>query len=514
VLSGSLPVTEADAATLTPDQLAKGWRLACQARADEPLVLECGQWHMQILADDKSGDQIPKAGDLLKLVAPSFPAVLSRERVGDQSASSSRGFAIAIDLGTTTIAAQLIDAAGNVLGVETALNPQAAFGSDVMSRIRAALEGQNLTTPIRAALGQLVARLARDRASQITEVLLVGNTVMHHLFCGLDVEPLAHVPFQSPHLAEQRFSARDFGWDLSPDCVIRFARCIGGFVGSDILAGIVAAGIGNGSNLTALVDLGTNGEIAIGNRHGIVCASTAAGPAFEAGAIRMGMRAVTGAIAHVSLTDDALAEGALRTTVLGDVAPRGICGSGLVDAVAAGLRSAAILANGRIAGSSKIFPIAPPVVLYQSDIRELQLAKGAIAAGFRLLLKRLGADSRASQKSSEGFDVLKGHDFSRVVEGAEKEGALAPEGQQVLHAIHLAGAFGNYVQIESALRIGLLEAPHALIHAAGNTALRGAKILLLADREPQLPPIEHISLAADPAFQDEFASCMTFPGHS
>jgi uncharacterized 2Fe-2S/4Fe-4S cluster protein (DUF4445 family) len=298
---------------------------------------------------------------------------------------------------------------------------------------------------------------------------------MHHLFCSLDVEPLAHVPFQSQHLAEQRFTPRDLGWDLPPDCVVRFARCIGGFVGSDILAGIVAAGIALGDDLTALVDLGTNGEIAIGNRHGVVCASTAAGPAFEAGSIRMGMRAVTGAIAYVALTEDGLAEGTLRSTIIGDVAPRGICGSGLVDAVAAGLRSGSILSNGRIADSSKIFPVAPPVVLYQSDIRELQLAKGAIAAGFRLLLKRLGA-----QVSS-------------------------------LHAIDLAGAFGNYVQIESALRIGLLEAPHAIIHAAGNTALRGAKMLLLAD-EPQLPTIEHVSLAADPAFQDEFANCMTFPG--
>ena len=480
VLSGSLPVTEADAATFTPDQLAQGWRLACQARAHEPLVLECGQWHMEILTDST--------------VAPAETHSKAREK-------------IAIDLGTTTIAAQLIDAAsGDVLGVETALNPQAAFGSDVMSRVRAVLADNDLTTPIRVALGQLVARHARGRASQITQVLLVGNTVMHHLFCSLDVEPLAHVPFQSPHLAEQRFSPRDLGWELPSDCVIRFARCIGGFVGSDILAGIVAAGIAQGSNLTALVDLGTNGEIAIGNRHGIVCASTAAGPAFEAGAIRMGMRAVTGAIAYVALVD-----GTLRPTVIGDVAPRGICGSGLVDSVAAGLRSGAILANGRIASRAKIFPIAPPVVLYQSDIRELQLAKGAIAAGFRLLLKRLGADSRASQKSSEGFDVLKGHDFSRAVEGAEIEGDLAPEGSKALHAIHLAGAFGNYVQIESALRIGLLEAPHALIHAAGNTALRGAKMLLLAAEEPPLPPIEHVSLAADPAFQDEFAHCMAFP---
>ena len=236
VLSGSLPVTEADSVALTPDQLAQGWRLACQARADEPLVLECGQWHMQILTDGS--------------VSPT------------QISSKTRK--ITIDLGTTTIAAQLIDAAsGDVLGVETMLNPQAAFGSDVMSRIRAALDGQDLTRPIRVALGQLVTRLAARpdlaRASQVTEVLLVGNTVMHHLFCGLDVEPLAHVPFQSPHLAEQRFTARELGWDLPSDCVIRFARCIGGFVGSDILAGIVAAGIAQGSDLTALVDLGTNG---------------------------------------------------------------------------------------------------------------------------------------------------------------------------------------------------------------------------------------------------------------
>ncbi len=216
---------------------------------------------------------------------------------------------------------------------------------------------------------------------------------MHHLFCALDVEPLAHVPFQSPHLGEQHFTARDLGWDLPSDCNIRFARCIGGFVGSDILAGIVATGIAHGDRLSALVDLGTNGEIAIGNRHGIVCASTAAGPAFEAGSIRMGMRAVTGAIAYVSLST-----ATLRATVIGDVAPRGICGSGLVDAVAAGLRTGPSC-SGRIANGSKIFPVAPPVVLYQSDIRELQLAKAAIAAGFRLLLHRLGASPATSASS-------------------------------------------------------------------------------------------------------------------
>jgi uncharacterized 2Fe-2S/4Fe-4S cluster protein (DUF4445 family) len=462
VLSGSLAVTEADAATLTAERLAQGWRLACRARAGEPLVLECGQWHMEILSDTAPCPIL------------SVSATADAERVGETKVKR-HNLGVVIDLGTTTIAAQLIDAAtGDVLGVETALNPQAAFGSDVMSRVRAALEGKDLTAPIRAALGEIVARLARERAPQVAEVLLVGNTVMHHLFCGLDVEPLSHVPFAPPHLGEQRFTARDLGWKLKADCTVRFARCIGGFVGSDILAGIVAVGIARGDDLIALVDLGTNGEIAIGNRHGIVCASTAAGPAFEAGSIQMGMRAVTGAIAYVALGEDALSGSALRPTVIGDVRPRGICGSGLVDAVAAGLRSGAILANGRVADGSKIFPVAPPVVLYQSDIRELQLAKGAIAGGFRLLLKRLNADVSA------------------------------------LGAIHLAGAFGNYIQIESALRIGLLEAPHAIIHAAGNTALRGAKLLHLGG-EPALPLIEHVNLAADAAFQDEFAACMSFP---
>jgi uncharacterized 2Fe-2S/4Fe-4S cluster protein (DUF4445 family) len=518
VLSGSLPITESDAAIFTPDQLAAGWRLACQARPESPLVLECAQWHMEILADSQSGrptlsEAAPADSESVGTHQPQ-PAALNPPKnlgapgpshLGTGERTNPQQTAIAIDLGTTTIAAQLIDAnTGDVLGVETMLNPQAAFGSDVMSRVRAALEGSDLTSPIRIALGQLVARLAAGRESQVAEVLLVGNTVMHHLFCALSVEPLSHVPFASPCLAEQRFTPRDLAWNFPADCIIRFARCIGGFVGSDILAGIVATGLAQRDDFAALVDLGTNGEIAIGNRDGIVCASTAAGPAFEAGAIRMGMRAVTGAIAYVALRD-----GQLHATVIGDAPPRGICGSGLVDAIAAGLRSGAILPSGRVANGTKLFPVAPPVVLYQSDIRELQLAKAAIAAGFRLLLKQLRAPEEL--RKLRQVSPLKGHDFSRAISIANEEGALAPEGKQALHSIHLAGAFGNYVQIDSALRIGLLEAPHNLIHAAGNTALRGAKMLLLADREPTLPPIQHISLAADPAFQDEFANCMTFP---
>ena len=442
VLHGSLPITQQDSLFFSAEELVDGWRLACQAIADGPMVLECEQWHMDILGD---------------------ASVLSGK--------GKQGLGIAVDLGTTTIAAQLVDlATGNVLGVETELNPQAPFGSDVMSRIRAALSGADLTTNVRTSIGSIIARLARRREQEVAEVLLVGNSVMHHLFSRLDVEPLSYAPFHSPNLGEQRFSAAQLDWSLPPSCCIRFARCLGGFVGSDILAGIVAVGMPTSKETIALVDLGTNGEIVIGNRDRILYASTAAGPAFEAASIRMGMRASSGAISRVSNSS-----GEIHATVIGDQDPRGICGSGLVDAVAVGLETGAILPSGRVANGMKRFPVAGPVFLYQADIRELQLAKAAVAAGFRLLLRSLGASA------------------------------------EDLKRIHLAGAFGNYVQAASAISISLLEFSPQRIVPSGNTALRGAKILLLSANQPALPKMEHVALAADADFQDEFVNCMSFP---
>lgn len=442
IVAGTLPITEQDREIFSAADLASGWRLACQARVDSPLVIECEQWQMEILGDDAGG-----------------------------TTTARTGLGIAIDLGTTTIAAQMLNlATGSVIAVESLLNPQASFGSDVMSRVRASMDGDDLRTGLLVALRETILRLAQGREAEIVEVVLVGNTVMHHLFCGLDVEPLSRTPFHSPHLAEQCFEPRALGWPLPDACRVRFLHCLGGFVGSDILAGIVAVGMAESEKLIALVDLGTNGEIAIGSRKRIVCASTAAGPAFEAGAIHMGMRAATGAISRVRIDGDGL-----HATVIGGGEARGICGSGLVDAVAAGLSNGAISVSGHIADGTKIFLVQPPVLLTQADVRELQLAKGAIASGFRLLLKHLGAEASD------------------------------------LRAIYLAGAFGNYVQVESAIKIGLIEAPKEQIHAAGNTALRGAKMLLQSEREQSLPEITHVSLAADPSFQDEYVSCMGFP---
>ena len=444
VLSGEVPVTDEMRAVLTPAEIAAGWRLGCMAEASGPVSLEIAQWSVQILDD--------------RAELPFEPA---------------EGFGVVVDIGTTTLVAQLVDRrTGAVMKVETALNPQARFGADLMSRIRHDLaEPGTMTALIREAVGAMLARLCEG--NPVEETLLVGNTAMHHFFSGLSVEPLAAVPFRSPTIGEQQFYASEIGWPLELRHPARFLACAGGFVGSDLLAGLVATGLHESSEPGALLDLGTNGEIAVGNRERIRCASTAAGPAFEGGRIGMGMRAGGGAIDKVSIVN-----GALECSVIGGGLPRGLCGSGLVDAAASVLQLGWVGPSGRMTEGRKSIPLSGSVSLTQADIRELQLAKGAVAAGFDLLL-----------------------DGTR----------LAPS------RVFLAGAFGNYIQGESARRIGLLPAWVDHPTSGGNTALRGARMLLLAPthREQILSNIlactEHVELAANPRFQDAFVECMGFP---
>ena len=446
VVAGQIDVTTDMRALLTPQDLAAGWRLACQACAQGRVTLEIEQWESPILSDDAQVPFEPR-----------------------------EGFGIAIDLGTTTLVAQLLDlGTGDVLAVRTALNPQCVHGADVMSRVQFALRNpQVLTRSIRQGLAALVHDLDHDR--KVGEVLVCGNTVMHHLFCGEDVEPLSHVPFESPAGDPREFNTNELDWNLGPSCRVRVLPCLGGFVGSDILAGMLSLDWTRRDALVALIDLGTNGEIVIGNRHGALCASTAAGPAFEAGRIRMGMRAAPGAISRVVPKD-----GELACHVLGACAARGICGSGLVDAVAAALELNRILPSGRLADGALELELMAPVSVTQADVRELQLAKAAIAAGVRILLDRWGA---------------------------------TPD---QLERVYLAGAFGNYVTAASACRIGLLELAPETIEPAGNTALRGTKTLLLnlSRRSTLIEQIcrmtQHVSLASDSHFQDVFVDCMGF----
>ncbi len=449
ILEGSLPVTPEQELRLSRAELNAGWRLACQCRAEADLTLELAQWEAAILSDEAPFSFTPRDG-----------------------------LGAAIDVGTTTLVAQLLDLrTANVLAVTTALNRQAKNGADVMSRVGFAVnerKGDLLTGAIReqtrSMIRDLIHRSGTDPAS-LTDVVLVGNTVMHHLFCGIDCTPLSRYPFEPIQDGLVSFRAKDLGWETGGR--IRFLPCLGGFVGSDILAGVLAVNLHRSDTPLCLIDLGTNGEIVIGSRDGLLCCSTAAGPAFEGARISMGMRAATGAIAEVDLEG-----GQMVCRTLGDVRPRGICGSGLVDAAAALLDSARLTPSGRLAGKEPSVMIADPVALTQTDIRELQLAKGAIAAGIRILLRISG---------------LGPDDIARV---------------------YLAGAFGNYVNAASARRIGLVSFPPEKIVPAGNTALRGAKRALFDEPsafDALARSVRHIALDRDPEFQDVYVEEMGFP---
>jgi uncharacterized 2Fe-2S/4Fe-4S cluster protein (DUF4445 family) len=454
VIEGTLPLNAEQERMLTPEERAGGWRLSCQCNADHDLVLELAQWEAQILADTSSFTFTPKIG-----------------------------LGIAIDIGTTTLVAQLLDLErGEVLAVRTALNPQARFGADIMSRVGYAVSEQGqakLVEVVRRQIGKMLEELldaASRRNNPVSDIVVVGNTVMHHLFCDFNVEPLSHYPFEPEHLEGIILDVRQLGWSLAGSPPVRFLPNIGGFVGSDILAGVFATGLHTGNHLNALIDLGTNGEMVIGDSQRLLCASTAAGPAFEGARIYMGMRASTGAISAVQIHG-----GQLVCHVLGNVAPRGICGSGLVDAAACALELQRILPGGRIVGGDTSLVLCDPVKLSQTDIRELQLAKGAIAAGARLLLREFNVQAA---------------DIGRV---------------------HLAGAFGNYIDTASARRIGLLQFASHQIHPAGNTALLGAKMALFADPavfNALAQRITHISLNELPEFQDVYVEEMVFPIHA
>jgi uncharacterized 2Fe-2S/4Fe-4S cluster protein (DUF4445 family) len=318
-----------------------------------------------------------------------------------------------------------------------------------MSRVEFALRGGQveLQRQVREQLGGMASQLvsshaklcptwdkSSDAGNDLNKVIIVGNTVMHHLFCGVGVAPLAGHPFEPQQPGRFRFSARELGWNLPEKTVVEFLPCIGGFVGSDILAGIVAIGLHESRELTALMDLGTNGEVRVQN-------------------------------------------GSVVCRVIGDGAPRGLCGSGLVDAVAAGLEQGWIRPDGRLTPDRGI-PLAGAVTLSAADVRELQLAKGAIAAGLRMLAARFGAS----------LDDI--------------------------HQLHLAGAFGNYVNRTSAQRIGLLRVPINRVVPAGNTALLGAKRALFEDPagwDAVARRVEHVALNKDKDFHDTYAEEMRFP---
>jgi len=457
VMEGEIPPTLADRRHFSEYELSRGWRLSCKAIMPPKLVLELPLWDSFVLSDHSA---VP---------------IKSRDGIG-----------IVVDLGTTTLVAQCVDLSdGKLLGVESALNPQAMYGADLMSRLAFACDQSNdgariLREIIREKIGEMLRRLLLDAEQWVArkpllEILIAGNTAMHHLFCGIPPEPLSHYPFESGETGKREFTPAELNWSLPNKPVIQFLPCIGGFVGSDLLAGILAANLHRTNETESLVDLGTNGEIIVARRGQLFCASTAAGPAFEGASIRMGMRAGNGAIAKVTPDGENF-----HCETLGPGPLRGLCGSGLVDAVATGLELGKILSSGRIRHGDLFLMLKEPVKLYQEDIRELQLAKGAIAAGLSILLEEAG-DSTDS-----------------------------------LRRLNLAGAFGNYINQYSASRVGLLTVPSSIINPMGNSVLMGLKKRLFdpeTDGEIQtiLRNAKHVSLHAHANFQDIYVEHMKFP---
>ena len=416
------------------------WRLACLSYCDSDLTIEVGQFDTVIQVDETPFE---------------FEA--------------GQGLGIAFDMGTTTLVGQLLDLeSGQILAVETALNPQKKYGSDLISRMEAALagHGDELVRMIREQVKLMVKKLMEGRGTKLERMVMVGNTAMHHLFCGHEVKPLAFYPFESPHMDMMVFSSEELGWDAIQCERVSYYPSIGSFVGSDILAGILATGMHKKESISVLVDLGTNGEIVVGNRQGLRCASTAAGPAFEGARISQGMQAVTGAISSIS----ALEKG-WQCKVIGNVPSKGICGSGLIDAVAVLLQQGLIGEFGEILSGDDAVALDPRVMLTQKDIQEFLLAKAAIAAGIRILLQEM--------------DIA----YEQVDE------------------VFVAGGFGNYINLEHVTGIGMLEFPEDSIRKLGNSALMGAKMFLFnncKDPDKLLCLTRHLSLESVPNFQDIF----------
>lgn len=395
------------------------------------------------------------------------------------------GYLLAYDIGTTTVVCFLLDGiTGQTLGSASMLNPQAPFGADVISRIQAALSGelQRETEVIRQGMTTLCLEMCNEAGIQPKDIgvlCVVANPAMQQLFMGIDPSNLGAVPF-APVITEAKVvPAKDY-LPILEQADLLVVPDISGYVGADTMGCVLSTRMYESTDRILMVDIGTNGEMVLGNKERMTACSTAAGPALEGAKIKFGMRGAPGAIDHVWVED-----GALKCHVIGDEEARGICGSGLIDAIAAALTLKWINKRGRILqeeekDGTRFIPLTESVYLTQEDIREVMLAKGAIAAGIELMAEHLG------------FAV---EDIDTVL---------------------LAGAFGSFMDPDSACRIGLL--PRALkgkITPVGNAAGTGSKLMACNKDEFALSQklkdkIEFLELANLDNFMHCFAKNMNF----
>jgi uncharacterized 2Fe-2S/4Fe-4S cluster protein (DUF4445 family) len=559
ILNGSAPASPLDARAFAPDELRDGWRLACRVQADHDLTVQvpplvtrpkaatvgvgrqvilrpAAQKRYLELDEPSLSDQrtdvervlaalddlelrvdlpvLRSAGRVLrgsdyKVTAVVVDDVLIDVQAGD---TTSRVYGLAFDLGTTTVVATLLDLrTGTPLAVASALSRQQPFGADVISRISAVMMDPAALGRLTGLAHQTLAGLAAGvcgqagvAAADVVEVALAGNATMTHIALGIDPEPLGVAPFIMAARQFPEVLAADLGLAVHPRARVFVFPAFGAYVGGDITAGLLATGMDRDPRTRLFIDIGTNCEIVLGNRDWLTGTAAPAGPAFEGAAIRCGMRAAEGAVEGVTMTP-----GGLTLKVIGDVAPAGLCGSGLVDAVAGlvavGLldpsgrfvpdEQAAAVAPGLAArltrlGPDRVFVLAwlagpgdaeHAVYLSQRDVHELQFAKAAISTGWSILLEQAG---------------------------------LAPgDVQQVL----LAGSFGSYLSPASAIRLGLVpRLPVLRVVSAGNVAGEGAKMALLSVRERAgalalLEEVRYVELSDRADFNDRFVGQLPFP---
>ena len=418
--------------------------------------------------------------------------IYSGRRIMELRKEVGRRCLVAFDIGTTTIAGYLLDGEdGRTLAVESRMNPQAQYGADVIMRANYALEHGTdvLSQCIREAVNEMLGVLAGAAGisrDDIFQVCIVGNTCMHHLFLGISPASLVHAPY-TPAVSERLvLNAGDYGLDVQRKAELIMLPDIAGYVGADTCGCLLTLRQDLKDEISLMIDIGTNGEMVLGNKERLVTCSTAAGPAFEGAKIECGMRGAAGAVDHVKFED-----GKWSYTTVGDKPAVGLCGSGLIDLVAGLLDAGMLDENGVLSSGQEkpgVFVLVPKeqagtekgVYITQKDIGEVQLAKAAIAAGIQMLEKQLG-----------------------IMEDQ-------------IDSVYIAGAFGNYMDPVSAGRIGLF--PETLVRKVkpvGNAAGEGAKIALVNEREmlemdELVRKIDFVELAASADFQDYFIDELGF----
>lgn len=433
---------------------------------------------------------------------------MNEELIGvDPGDTTSDLLGAALDVGTTKIVAYLVDLTnGRTVGTESRANPQIPFGEDVMSRITYCAKNQDglekLQKSVIDAINSLIDRLCANTErspDDILEVVMVGNTAMHHIFFGIPPTHLASAPYAPAVRRPLSVGSNHLGIDIYPFGRISSLPNIAGFVGGDAVAVLMASGLYDDEEIGMMIDIGTNTEIIAGNKTRLMSCSCASGPAFKGAHIKHGMRAATGAIERVWI-DPSTLDVHLRT--VDDAPPKGICGSGIVDAISEMFKCGIVSSSGKIVpqsnGQERIRDGSdgkPEFVLNtdeegggglevsvtQNDVQEIQLAKAAIFTGVSTLLRKLGA------KCSD------------------------------LSAVYAAGAFGTYVDAASAIFIGMYpDVPLERIRFIGNAAGSGARMALKSVEARKLADdlsrrVEYVELASETDFQSEFAKAMFLP---